>query len=127
MVYPHWFPLYFRNNCIQTYVVGKLSPVILPCYYLVLSWVLLSGELSTSERKQKKVDQMVSEWKDKCQQEVVKNEQLVRDVQKLTTDLMNMKTANNESREEVDVCKRQIKSLQTENEELSEQLEGNRV
>ena len=84
----------------------------------------VKNDLASMEKKQRKVDQMVSEWKSKYDQETTKNEGLVREIQKISTDSMNMKNANAELQDELDAVKRQMKSLQAENAELAEQLEG---
>lgn len=84
----------------------------------------VKNDLSSMDKKQRKVDQMMSEWKGKCDQETAKNEGLVREIQKISTDHMNLKNTNNEVQEELDGVRRQIKSLQAENNDLTEQLEG---
>ena len=84
----------------------------------------IKNDLGSMEKKQRKVDQMVSEWKGKCDQETAKNEGLVRELQKVSTDQMNLKNSNGELSEELENLKRVVKSLQTENSELAEQLEG---
>ncbi|KAL5264132.1 hypothetical protein ACHWQZ_G005272 [Mnemiopsis leidyi] len=84
----------------------------------------VKNDLASMEKKQRKVDQMVSEWKSKYDQEVTRNEGLVREIQKISTDSMNLKNANSELQDELDTAKRQVKSLQAENSELAEQLEG---
>jgi len=84
----------------------------------------VKNDLGSMEKKQRKVDQMVSEWKAKYDQETGKNESLVREIQKISTDSMNMKNLNAELQDELDAVKRQVKSLQSENAELAEQLEG---
>ncbi|XP_063675609.1 myosin heavy chain, striated muscle-like isoform X4 [Bolinopsis microptera] len=84
----------------------------------------VKNDLGSMEKKQRKVDQLVSEWKAKYDQETTKNEGLVREIQKINTDSMNMKNSNTELQDELDNVKRQMKSLQGENADLIEQLEG---
>jgi len=48
---------------------------------------------------------MVSEWKSKFDLETTKNEALVREIQKTSTDAMNLKNSNGELQEELDQVK----------------------
>ena len=84
----------------------------------------IKNDLSSMEKKQRKVDQMVNEWKSKFEQENGKNEGLVREIQKLSTEGMNLKSCNTEIKDELEAVKRQIRSVQAENQEMTDQLEG---
>ena len=81
-------------------------------------------ELIYMAKKQHEVDQTVNEWKTKFEQETGANEGLVREIQKLSTEGMNLKNCNTEIKDKLGAVMSQMNIIQAENQKLTEQLKG---
>jgi myosin heavy subunit len=89
---------------------------------LLLDLEKAQSQASNLEKKQKKVDQQINEWKLKCEEIQADLDKSQKDVRQHSTELLKIRSSNEDNLEKYESIKRENKALSAELSLINEQL-----